>query len=64
MTTVIVPMGCLAVIFTILTVLWIAINLKEDRKAEEEVRKQKAAKAIQNKPIKFQKEWLNNLLNK
>ena len=64
MATMTVPMGSLAITFAILSVLWISMNIREEKKAEEQVKKLKEAKAIQKKPIEFQKEWLNDLLNK
>ena len=59
----IVPIGSLAVFFAVISFLWIAITLKEGRKAEAEIKAQRIKKA-KNAPIEDKKKRLNKLLEK
>ena len=63
MNTSTVPIGTLAIVFTVVSIWWIATTLKEGRKAEAEIRNRRIEKA-KNAPIKEQKKRLNKLLDR
>ena len=59
----IVPIGTLAIVFAMISILWISATVKEGRKAEMEIKNRRIAKA-KNASIADQKELLNKLFKK
>ncbi|WP_320664609.1 hypothetical protein [Prochlorococcus sp. MIT 1223] len=57
------PMGSLTLAFAIVSIFWIAKNIVEGRKAENQIREAKIKK-FNNSSIYEQKKRLNQILNK